>query len=1247
MNRPFCRAAEILFLFSSLSLLSSGLCDVITVDSSNTLQQYLCGTNDQQIPNNTEIELVSSSYVLNASKLCLVSDRHNIAIVSKQLSVIISCTSNTGLGFVNVNVLNINNIQIKNCGAPIVLLADRIGSTTGPYLPNTSHASLAIVDSSEVSLSSVAITKYYGYAVLAVNVYGVSNLSELNIGNHNKIWNSYGSGVMVYYHNSSKPALLTISNSHFLFNRLLTSSVCFPESLAPLSDGIPIPTPYGSALSVVYNQISQKVSVIIANCNITQNIGSPVVIILYFDSLPNYVTTVISGTQISTNQRTIFMPKLCHGAGFAVVTYFSKYFAMSIPTSIPYDWTSISVLNTTIKLEIFNSEAQSVLYLSTSQINNQSMQVHYLFQNVTFEYNGGAEVLYAETIVTTDKNIKSLQVHLIDVVVDGNIQNQVTKNYRYMPGAILTFVDVAAVYLSDTRFSRNVGSVIEAYDTDVYMSGNVLFQNNYGSNGAALLLLGQSYLFLYPNLSAQFEYSDYRYGGAIYSFNDKVSDNNCTFQVLSSNLSEIIEHGPLLYFKDNIATVGQSSVSVMSKQDCQQIQLKQGNWSFLHGTIFKFDEVYNSRNISFSPARIVPCIDGEPQHSHSNRSFNYSTYPGEMFNVSLAALDGSGERVNETVQVKIFHIQSHQNLKRSSWGLSNSESYQQLFANLKCTDISLTIHSTQLDNSTSISTAFFSFPDDVPTFQARIELKQCPLGFQLNSSTGICECSSLIETMNQHYHLDFTCDIQNSVVKVPFEPWIGCYKLHNNYSEGQDCDFGISPFCSPGLCNYSSVDSHQWISGSASICIDSREGALCGSCRHGYSVVFGSNQCQQCSNWWLFTIAIYAVVGLLLVVFLFAFKLTISAGTVNGLIFFGNMWNSGPIEILSHQDQSVWATVSSKFISLLNLGLVYPLCFYDGMNELVKSWLQLVFPVYLLVLVALVVIVSRYSMRVSSLVYSRAVPVLVTVVHFSLSGIFSTVSVGYAFSVGHIYAADNTSIIVWLRDGNVPYFSLQHVALMIVSLVLAVVFVLPYLILLIGARWWIKFKTINLYFKPIIDAAHGPYKDNMHYWFSLRLILLFQQMAVYAALRGVQGWILYSVNGPILFAFTILHTSARPFKSKAVNILDGLMMLATCFVVYACSAFYDQFSVTVIILSTLVTLVLLVFIAILSYHILLAILMYRRSNSSSAEKAFRYLASFIDDDTGTPDVSYQPIINERQSTPQFREPLLDFSYGST
>ena len=146
------------------------------------------------------------------------------------------------------------------------------------------------------------------------------------------------------------------------------------------------------------------------------------------------------------------------------------------------DWTSLSVSRTFIGY-LFDSvtRSNSVVYLSTSQING--LLVHVVFQNMNFAYNNNAaEVLYAETMSSFD-NIKSLAVHFSDLVVDGNM---IHKNYLYTPGGIMTFVEVAAVYLSDTNFTRNAGSVIEAHDTDVhvYMSGNVYFQYNYGSKCA-------------------------------------------------------------------------------------------------------------------------------------------------------------------------------------------------------------------------------------------------------------------------------------------------------------------------------------------------------------------------------------------------------------------------------------------------------------------------------------------------------------------------------------------------------------------------------------------------------------------------------------------------------------------------------------------------------------------------------------------------------------------------------------------
>ena len=381
-----------------------------------------------------------------------------------------------------------------------------------------------------------------------------------------------GSGVMVYYHNSSESASLNIFDSQFAYNQLFTSSICLPELLSPLSDGTPIPIPYATALSVVYNQVSQNVSVTLNNCLFVLNTGSPVVLILYYDSLPN-VTTAINGTRIKNNQEALSSE--CHGTGFAMVTYFSKYFAMVYEKSHlsnANNWTSLSISQTSIDLSMFNNERQSILYLSTTQINQ--LMVHVVFQNVQFQYNSAAEVVYAETILTYRDNYKSLAVHFTDVVVDGNVQNRVAKDYWYKPGAIYTFVDVAAVYLSDSNFTHNVGSVIEVFDTDVYMSGNVIFQYNFGPNGAALLLLGQSYLFLYTNLSAQFKYNTYKYGGDIYSFNNKISDGSyCSFQVVSSNLSEVKEVGPRLSFVENIASIGPSSVSAISIDNCQQLHL--------------------------------------------------------------------------------------------------------------------------------------------------------------------------------------------------------------------------------------------------------------------------------------------------------------------------------------------------------------------------------------------------------------------------------------------------------------------------------------------------------------------------------------------------------------------------------------------------------------------------------------------------------------------------------------------------
>ena len=81
-------------------------------------------------------------------------------------------------------------------------------------------------------------------------------------------------------------------------------------------------------------------------------------------------------------------------------------------------------------------------------------------------------------------------------------------------------------------------------------------------------------------------------------------------------------------------------------------------------------------------------------------------------------------------------------------------------------------------------------------------------------------------------------------------------------------------------------------------------------------------------------------------------RLTLTAGTLNGIIFYAQAANGGLTDLLSPQGGvNIVLTAAEKlsvvFLSVLNLNFGFPLCFYDGMNELWKTCLSLIFPIYL------------------------------------------------------------------------------------------------------------------------------------------------------------------------------------------------------------------------------------------------------------------------------------------------------------
>ena len=154
------------------------------------------------------------------------------------------------------------------------------------------------------------------------------------------------------------------------------------------------------------------------------------------------------------------------------------------------------------------------------------------------------------------------------------------------------------------------------------------------------------------------------------------------------------------------------------------------------------------------------------------------------------------------------------------------------------------------------------------------------------------------------------------------------------------------------------------------------------------------------------------------------------------------------------------------FISFTNLDLGITTCFYNGMDNYQKMWLQLFFPFYLIIIAVSLIIASRYSTRILRLTYTRYLPVLATLFLLSYTGVLITVlTVLFSYStITHLPSGHQQ--IVWSIDASVPLFGLKFTILFITCLVLFLLLI-PFNFILLFTRYLLQFRTIN-YFTPLI-----------------------------------------------------------------------------------------------------------------------------------------------------------------------------------
>ena len=230
----------------------------------------------------------------------------------------------------------------------------------------------------------------------------------------------------------------------------------------------------------------------------------------------------------------------------------------------------------------------------------------------------------------------------------------------------------------------------------------------------------------------------------------------------------------------------------------------------------------------------------------------------------------------------------------------------------------------------------------------------------------------------------------------------------------------------------------------ADICAGGRICVLCGKCPDGLSVMFGSADCQKCSNVWLLTFLIYAVLGALLVAILFALNLTVTSGILYGIIFYANILIVNSTIFFSQSHLAPLEII----VSFVNLDLGFPLCFYDEMDDVTKTGLQFVFPVYLNVISLTIVLTSHYCLSWSSaravsythkmrqFIGKRTVNVLATLIYLSYSKVLRTVIDIFTSTI--VYLNNGSMLIVWTYDGTIKYLQGKHIVLFVLAMVASV-----------------------------------------------------------------------------------------------------------------------------------------------------------------------------------------------------------------
>ena len=528
-------------------------------------------------------------------------------------------------------------------------------------------------------------------------------------------------------------------------------------------------------------------------------------------------------------------------------------------------------------------------------------------------------------------------------------------------------------------------------------------------------------------------------------------------------------------------------------------------------------------SISSDPFQVCLCKDGGINCNTSELDRQMRVYPGQLLKLPVVAT-GQRDGIVPAVVRALF------NATHANASLAPFQDAQNVLNG--CTELHYQVHSSTANISdTLVLYAEGPCSTDGKTLDISLEFLDCPPGFSLNPSEGTCECEPRLQKYTTRCNITERALERSGVFWVGYDNKLGGLILHPH------CPFD---YCISAHINVTLNDTDKQ-------CENNRSGLLCGECKSGFSLALGSSKCLQCSNIWILLLIPFALAGIVLVLLLFLLKLTVAAGTINGLIFYANIVAVNRSIFFPPNDTNILTV----FIAWLNLDLGIETCFFDGLDAYVKTWLQFVFPLYVWSLAGLIIVGSEYSSRVTRIFGSNPVAVLATLFLLSYAKLLRTIFDVLSFTF--LDYPDEQVTVVWQYDGNIQFIYSEHIALFLVALLTFLVLFLPYTILLTVAQW-LQAKSNRRFFrwinnpriKPFFDAYQAPYRFQHRYWTGLMLCLRCVLFTVFVLLSLVStdpSHNLPAIEAVVIGLITLTRFTGLIYKKLYLDVLEASFIL--------------------------------------------------------------------------------------------------------